>query len=184
MKIFIKYLLVFIFLLNIILVFRPYLTAQNQPKRPENIHKEAVWNDAIGCWDYSDKAGNIILWTKDGKIRAQTQHISPTRNIEIRYHSNGKISSRGIEGFFSNLDEEDGSTGWFAIGKWKEFYESGKIKQEYCYTPVKSEYVYWTVDKCGTEIIYNEDGTVKEKIEHKLQCKYGCDEPPVEDGNK
>ncbi len=96
------------------------------------------------------------------------------------YFSNKQIKKIGQSIFINKPMQGDHIVKWVDYGKWELFFKNGKIKNLFCLTPVHlKEYDIISGEKCGLEIIYNKDGSIKKKIQHKYKCKYGCEEIKV-----
>jgi len=148
------------------------------PVRPKKIHPNAKWDKGLKIWEYKDKKdGNYYTWYENGVKR--TEFIKITNKIYklINYHENGIVEETGQEMLFNDLFDvdEDKGVGWEAIGKWKKFDNLGHIIREVCLTPVYKYNRLWEVKECGKEIKYV-SGIIVKVINHKLDCKYGCDE--------
>ncbi|MDX1960062.1 MAG: SH3 domain-containing protein [Leptospiraceae bacterium] len=60
-------------------------------------------------------------------------------------------------------------------GKYFFYHSNGEIKKAVCTTPDVNPKIDEEYD-CGIETRYNPDGSVKEVIDHKRKCSYGCGE--------
>jgi antitoxin component YwqK of YwqJK toxin-antitoxin module len=141
--------------------------------------KEAKWEHVLSLWSFGDRMkGNKVLWYKDGTLLYRERLIKSELKKTMRYHENRQLEKMGYWKFFYNkyFNNDGNSHDWLEIGKWKEFDEEGNLINEWCYSPPPYEY-FETVEKCGVEIFYNKDGSIKKKIIHEYKCEYGCDEP-------
>ncbi|MDX1959815.1 MAG: SH3 domain-containing protein [Leptospiraceae bacterium] len=69
----------------------------------------------------------------------------------------------------------DYSIGNIAFGRFKSYRSNGSLSVSSCYTPDENPNIDKEYD-CGIETRYNPDGSVKEVIDHKRKCSYGCGE--------
>jgi len=149
------------------------------PERPKNVPMDARWSKISAIWSLgSENEGNETLWYEDGTFLYREFIVKKDYKKSIRYHKNGKIHRTGQERYFHDTyyrEDDDGSlVGWLGIGKWKEYDEDGNLIHEWCYTP--NENGFGTEEKCGMEIFYNKDGSIKKQEQKKVLCKYGCEE--------
>ena len=148
------------------------------PVRPKNVPKEAVWRTFAPIWALgSETEGNKMIWYKDGTLMYKEILMSKHLKMSVRYHKNGVTHRIGQSKFFKNkyFNNDGDSHSWLEIGKWKEYDEEDNLINEWCYSPPPCKY-FETVEKCGVEIYYNKDGSIKEKIMHEYKCEYGCEE--------
>jgi antitoxin component YwqK of YwqJK toxin-antitoxin module len=149
------------------------------PVKPKNVPLHAVWKKHSSLWSTGTfENGDINLWYPSGSLMYAEKIIKINFKKTMRYHENGKLEEIGYFYFFKDkyFNNDGNSHDWLEIGKWKEFDEEGNLINEWCYSPPPYEY-FETVEKCGVEIFYNKDGSIKKKIIHEYKCEYGCDEP-------
>ena len=165
------------FCITFIIIFASVGLSQIVPIRPKNVPNEAKW--FMESWYLSDKyLGGSNIWYKDGKIMVNRIKIDTKHMKEISYFENGKIRVIGQNILLENKYRKGNKRfEWRAYGKWKTFNKEGVLISEACYTQVyDASEGEWQSEYCGEEIKYNDKGTVKERINHKYECKYGCEE--------
>ncbi len=176
-----------IFTITLIVVFLINGIAENIiPKKPSNVLKEAKWESILSLWSFGDRLeGNKTLWYKDGTYLYREILVKSNFKKSIRYHENGKIQRVGQLQYFKDkyCDNDGNLIGWIEIGKWKEYDKEGSLIHEWCLTPNPNRGGE-EPQKCGEENFYNKDGSLKEKNNHKLECKYGCEELEYKDSTK
>jgi len=148
------------------------------PARPKDVPKNAKWNSNFNYWFIDGEyLGDSKMWYANGTILVENTKIDKTHLKEINYDKNGQIRSIGQYILLKNTGEECGPRFiWRAYGKWK-YYENNKLIREVCNTQrFDDSDGVWVTEECGDEIQYNKNGTVKKKIKHKYECKFGCEE--------
>ena len=153
--------------------------SKDMPVRPKNVPEEAEWRTHSPLWvSGSYEKGDKKIWDKNGILKYQEKIIRKDRKIIFHYYKNENLQMKGEAWLFKDkyFNNDGNSHGWLDIGKWKEYDEEGNLINEWCYSPPPYKY-FETVEKCGIEILYNNDGSIKEKIMHEYKCEYGCDEP-------
>ncbi|HBX53056.1 MAG: hypothetical protein A2309_05575 [Bacteroidetes bacterium RIFOXYB2_FULL_35_7] len=119
---------------------------QTYCKDGKYIYPEIRWSDDGSLEEFIEEDSHIA-WYRSGKIESTTKKISEhdakVKSEGFRYYENGQLV---IHEFFNCGNQpyiwyfKDGSKGIegtifdgpiFQLGKWQEWYESGKLKREY-----------------------------------------------------
>ena len=170
-------------LITVILLVGACIYAKTMPERPNGVPKEAKWDYKFNNWFIDGEfLGDSKMWYIDGTIMVDNVKVDNTHLKEINYDKDGKIRSIGQYILLKNTGEEGGPRYvWCAYGKWK-YYENNKLIRELCNTQrFDDSDGVWVAEECNEEILYKNDGSVKEKIKHKNACKFGCEELECKD---
>lgn len=144
------------------------------------VPRKAKWDKKIEVWSLRYKK-NYFIWYPNGKIKTKIIEVKP-KGMEkaVYYYSSGNFKKIGQNMYINDYGPSGRQIGYLSYGKWKEFYEIGKIKKEYCLTVEKDDLYPYLSFKCGIELIYDKNGKVT-KIDHKRKCTYGCEELAYEE---
>ncbi len=157
--------------------------SKNKKLQPDGVHSNAKWNVSENIWEFVDKEnGHYFCWYKNGAKKTFEYSISKNKVKKIfNYYDNNSIEVIGQDLYINEYQRYgDSKIGWKGFGKWIEYYKNGKIKKDYCYSPRYKPKEFLTLNgKCGLETIYNKNGSIKKKINHKYKCKFGCEEIKV-----
>lgn len=171
-------------ILTSIVLISIFLFANEKPLRPRGVPENANWNKNFKYWSiHGVYLGETRMWYKNGAIMVTQQKIDNSHMKDIQYFENGNLRLIGQNILLENKYRKGKERlEWQAYGKWKEYNGKGILINEVCYTQIYNDREgEWNSEYCGTEIKYNDDGTVKETIQHKLECKYGCEELECKD---
>jgi len=136
-------------------------------KKPSNIPSYASWNFKLKIWEYKDqRTGSYQSWHGNGKVR--NKFIQNKRRSKVRekfYTKSGQLKVLGQSYFEkrkTTRPRSDGklytySIGYRSYGRWREYFETGKVKSDYCLTLVFEEEESL---KCHKEIHYPPNGSI------------------------
>jgi hypothetical protein len=153
------------------------------PEKPSNIPEDAEWS-AYG-WKYQDYGytSPSILWYQKGNLYRLFYDTEDKKYyIDDYYYENGKVKRKDQNINFNFLREDHKKITDYSfdrcVGKQTRYHENGKVKEERCYTfRLKKGKTLENV-MCGSEIFYDESGKEIKRIEHDVECEYGCAEVP------
>ena len=155
-----------------------------------------------GGWSlYSAASRTYKKWYPDGKIRiASYEFLNNSRKSDNFYSVAGDyISYQFIfDDYYYDRFAGHYVKSHVAFGRGYYFAANDLRLGEFCLSPIpldvatrvdegKLKIEPWHADaayqdqKCGKEVIYNPDGSVRKEIQHPYACKYGCDSFSIEE---